>query len=253
MTHLSRKIAVVTGGARGIGAAVASRLAKDGAYVAVVDLNEVLASETAAQIVASGGEARSFGCDVAREEAVSTTIKQIEAAWGGVDVLVNNAGIIKDNLLFKMSVDEWDTVMNVHLRGSFLWARAVQTHMVKQRWGRIINLSSSSAYGSRGQGNYAAAKAGVQGFTKTLAIELGPFNINVNAIAPGFIATEMTRATAERVGMGWEEYQAQYLPAIPLRRIGQPSEIASVVSFLSGEDSAYLTGQIIDVAGGPLN
>lgn len=251
MSQLHGKVAVVTGSARGIGAAIARRLAEDGARVAVVDLNEASAKDAAEQIVASGGDAKGFGCDVASEESVNTTVERVGSMWGGADILVNNAGILKDNLLFKMSADDWDSVMGVHLRGSFLWARAVQAHMVKQRWGRIVNLSSTSAYGSRGQANYSAAKAGLQGFTKTLAIELGQFNINVNAIAPGFIATDMTQATAARVGMSWEDYQAQYIPQIPLRRVGQTSDVASVVSFLSGEDSAYVSGQIIDVAGGP--
>lgn len=251
MTTLNGKVAVVTGAARGIGAGIARRLASDGARVVVVDLSEDAAAETAAEIVAAGGEAKGFGSDVSDEASVTATVERIVAEWGGIDILVNNAGIIKDNLLFKMTVADWDAVMGVHLRGSFLWARAAQASMVAKKWGRIVNLSSTSAYGSRGQANYSAAKAGIQGFTKTLAIELGPFGINVNAIAPGFIATDMTRASAERMGMEWDDYVTQYLPEIPVRRVGEPADIANVVSFLVGEDSSYVSGQIIDVAGGP--
>lgn len=253
MSELNGKVAVVTGAARGIGAGIARRLADDGARVVVADLSEDAAAATAAEIVAAGGEATGFGSDVSDEASVASTVERIAAEWGGIDILVNNAGIIMDNLLFKMSVADWDAVMGVHLRGSFLWSRAAQTFMVERKWGRIVNLSSTSAYGSRGQANYAAAKAGIQGFTKTLAIELGPFGVNVNAIAPGFIATEMTRASATRMGMEWDDYVALYLSQIPARRVGEPADIANVVSFLVGEDSSYVTGQIIDVAGGPVH
>lgn len=251
MKMLDGKVAVITGGARGIGAGIAKRLASDGARVAIVDLSEEAAAQTAAQLTAAGGEAKGFGSDVADEASVNEAVERIAAEWGGIDILVNNAGIIKDNLLFKMTVGDWDAVMGVHLRGSFLWSRAVQASMVEKKWGRIVNLSSTSAYGARGQANYSAAKAGIQGFTKTLAIELGPFGINVNAIAPGFIATDMTRASAERMGMEWEDFVAQSLPEIPVRRVGETEDIAGVVSFLVSEDSSYVSGQIIDVAGGP--
>lgn len=253
MSELNGKVAVVTGAARGIGAGIARRLADDGARVVVIDLSEEAAEATAAEIVAAGGEAKGFGSDVSDERSVASAVERIVAEWGGIDILVNNAGIIKDNLLFKMSVADWDAVMGVHLRGSFLWSRAAQTFMVERKWGRIVNLSSTSAYGSRGQANYAAAKAGIQGFTKTLAIELGPFGINVNAIAPGFIATEMTRASAARMGMEWDDFVALYVSEIPARRVGEPSDIANVVAFLVSEESSYVTGQIIDVAGGPVH
>ncbi|MFF0458607.1 3-oxoacyl-ACP reductase FabG [Nocardia africana] len=251
MTQTGSKVAVVTGGARGIGAAIAARLAADGARVAIVDLDGESAQKTAAEITAQSGEAVGFACNVAEEASVADAIARITDRWAGVDILVNNAGVIRDNLLFRMSVSDWDTVLGVHLRGSFLWARAVQAHMVEQRWGKIVNLSSTSAYGSRGQANYSAAKAGLQGFTRTLAIELGKFNINVNAIAPGFIETDMTRATAERVGMSFEEFEAKYAPSIPLQRIGQPADIANTVAFLTSDQSSYITGQIINVSGGP--
>jgi 3-oxoacyl-[acyl-carrier protein] reductase len=164
---------------------------------------------------------------------------------------VNNAGVTRDNLLHKMSVLDWDSVMSTHLRGAFLMSRAVQPYMVSENWGRIINLSSVSALGNRGQANYSTAKAGLQGLTKTLAIELGPFGVTVNAIAPGFIETDMTRATAERVGVSWEEFTSRAAAAIPVRRIGQPDDIAAVVSFLTGEEAGFISGQVIYVAGGP--
>jgi len=167
-------------------------------------------------------------------------------------VLVNNAGVIRDNLLFKMSDDDWDTVMGVHLRGAFLMSRAAQQHMVAQGFGRIISLSSSSALGNRGQANYSTAKAGLQGFTKTLAIELGQFGITVNAIAPGFIVTDMTAATAARVGMDFGEFQTAAAARIPVRRVGQPEDVANVASFLASDGAGFVSGQVIYVAGGPL-
>jgi 3-oxoacyl-[acyl-carrier protein] reductase len=251
MTHLSGKVAVVTGAARGIGAATAARLARDGATVAVVDLDEAKVKETADAIVAAGGSALGVACDVSDEAGVAEAAEQIRADAGSIDVLVNNAGVLRDNLLFKMSLSDWDTVMGVHLRGSFLWAREAQKTMVENRWGKIVNLSSTSALGNRGQTNYSAAKAGLQGFTKAMAIELGPFNINVNAVAPGFIVTEMTRATAERTGVDFDEMQQRGAQSIPLRRVGRPDDIANVVSTLCSEDTSYVTGQVIYVAGGP--
>jgi 3-oxoacyl-[acyl-carrier protein] reductase len=251
MSPLTGKVAVVTGAARGIGAATARRLAADGAVVAVVDLDEALTKETVAAIAQAGGRALGVGCDVSDEDAVTAAAQQVVAEAGSIDVLVNNAGLLRDNLLFKMSLGDWDTVMGVHLRGSFLWARAAQKTMVANRWGKIVNLSSTSALGNRGQGNYSAAKAGLQGFTKALAIELGPFNINVNAVAPGFIETDMTRATAARTGVDFEEMKKRGEQGIPLRRVGKPEDIANVVSVLCSEDTSYVTGQVIYVAGGP--
>jgi len=251
MTHLSGKVAVVTGAARGIGAATATRLAQDGATVAVIDVNEAQIKETADAIVAAGGSALGIACDVSDESAVAAAADQIRAEAGSIDVLVNNAGVLRDNLLFKMSLSDWDTVMGVHLRGSFLWAREAQKTMVENRWGKIVNLSSTSALGNRGQTNYSAAKAGLQGFTKALAIELGPFNVNVNAVAPGFIVTDMTRATAERTGVDFEEMQKRGAQSIPLRRVGRPEDIANVVSTLCSEDMSFVTGQVVYVAGGP--
>ncbi|MER6979215.1 SDR family NAD(P)-dependent oxidoreductase [Streptomyces carpinensis] len=251
MTHLSGKVAVVTGAARGIGAATARRLAEDGATVAVVDLDEAQTKGTVDAILGAGGSAIGVACDVSSEEAVIAAADQIRSEAGSIDVLVNNAGLLRDNLVFKMSLADWDTVMGVHLRGSFLWAREAQKTMVANRWGKIVNLSSTSALGNRGQTNYSAAKAGLQGFTKALAIELGPFNINVNAVAPGFIETEMTRATAARTGVDFEEMKKRGEQAIPLRRVGRPEDIAGVVSALCSEDTSYVSGQVIYVAGGP--
>lgn len=245
------KTAVVTGGARGIGAAVARRLAADGFAVAVLDLDETGAKATAEAIAATGTPARGIAVDVSDPAAVQAAVGQVEAELGAPTVLVNNAGVTRDNLLFKMTELDWDTVMNVHLRGSFLMTRAVQKHMVAAGWGRVVNLSSVSALGNRGQANYSAAKAGLQGFTKTLAIELGRFGVTVNAIGPGFIDTEMTRATAERVGVPFEEFAAAAAKEIPVGRVGRPEDIAHTVSFLASDQAGFVSGQVIYVAGGP--
>jgi len=166
---------------------------------------------------------------------------------------VNNAGVLRDNLLFKMTPSDWDTVIAVHLRGAFLMTHAVQKHMVDAGFGRVVNLSSSSALGNRGQVNYSAAKAGLQGFTKTLAIELGKFGVTANAVAPGFIATDMTAATAARVGMGFEEFQAAAASQIPVQRVGRPDDVANAIAFFTGDDAGFVSGQVLYVAGGPLD
>jgi len=249
--RLEGRVALVTGAGRGIGAATARRLAADGAAVAVADLDEVQAKDTAEALRTSGGRAIGIGADVASRDQVEAAVECTVAELGRLDILVNNAGVIRDNLLFKMSEADWDTVMNVHLKGAFLCAQAAQKHMVAQRYGKIVNLSSTSALGNRGQANYSAAKAGLQGFTKTLAIELGPFNINVNAIAPGFIATDMTAETARRVGTDFASFQAAIAAQVPLRRIGQPEDIANAVAFLAGDEASYVTGQVLYVSGGP--
>ena len=251
MNHLTDRVALVTGAGRGIGAATARRLAADGAAVAVADLTEAGARDTVGAIHDAGGTAVGVGCDVAVADQVDAAVGRVVAELGRLDILVNNAGVIRDNLLFKMSEDDWDTVIAVHLRGAFLCSRAAQGHMVDQRYGKIVNLSSVSALGNRGQANYSAAKAGIQGFTRTLAIELGPFGINVNAVAPGFIATAMTDATARRMGVEPEQFREAVAAMVPLRRIGLPTDIASVVSFLVSEDASYITGQTLYVDGGP--
>ena len=216
-----------------------------------MDLDENTARATVDDIVAAGGQALAVGADVSDRAQVQAAVDRIATELGPPTVLVNNAGVLRDNLLFKMTDADWDTVMSVHLRGAFLFTQAAQKHMVDQRWGRIINLSSTSALGNRGQVNYAAAKAGLQGFTKTLAIELGQFGITANAVAPGFIATDMTAATAARIGMDFEEFQKHVAAEIPVRRIGRPEDIAHTISFLASDGASFVSGQVIYVAGGP--
>ncbi|GAA4854206.1 3-oxoacyl-ACP reductase FabG [Actinomycetospora corticicola] len=251
MTAPTPRVAIVTGAARGLGAATALRLSADGLAVAVIDLDESAAKGTADAITEAGGKAIAVGADVSDNDAVTAAVERIVAELGPPTVLINNAGITRDNLLFKMSESDWDQVMGVHLRGSFLMTRAVQGHMVAEQFGRIVNLSSTSALGNRGQVNYSAAKAGLQGFTKTLAIELGRFGITANCVAPGFIASEMTKATAERLGQDWEEWQAARAKEIPVQRVGVPEDIANMVSFFVDERAGYVSGQVIYVAGGP--
>ncbi|HWI30123.1 MAG TPA: SDR family oxidoreductase [Microbacterium sp.] len=245
------RTAIVTGAARGISAATARRLAADGNAVAVLDLEAGQCAATVAAITDAGGRAIAVGANVADARAVTEAVAHVEAELGAPTILVNNAGIIRDNLLFKMTEDDWDSVLSVHLRGAFLMSRAVQAHQVAAGWGRIVNLSSTSALGNRGQANYAAAKAGMQGFTKTLAIELGRFGVTANAIAPGFIVTDMTRATAERVGVGFEDFIAQNAKEIPVGRAGYPEDIAAAASFFCSEEAGFVSGQVLYVAGGP--
>jgi 3-oxoacyl-[acyl-carrier protein] reductase len=245
------RVAIVTGAARGIGAATARQLASDGLAVGVLDLDEAEAKSTAEAIVADGGRASGVAVDVADPEAVQAAVDRVAAELGAPTVLVNNAGVTRDNLLFKMTEVDWDTVMNVHLRGAFLMSRATQKHMVEAKFGRIVNLSSTSALGNRGQLNYSTAKAGLQGLTKTLAIELGKFGVTANAIAPGFIETEMTKATAERMGVPFDDFIAGASATIPVGRVGQPEDVAHLVSFLVSGGAGFVSGQVVYLAGGP--
>ena len=252
MAQDGQRVAIVTGGARGIGAATARRLAADGMAVAVLDLEEAACKPTVEAITSGGGRALAVGADVSSSAQAGQAVGRVAEELGAPSVLVNNAGVIRDNMLFKMTDDDWDAVLGVHLRGAFLMSRAAQKHMVEQRYGRIVNLSSSSALGNRGQVNYSAAKAGMQGFTKTLAIELGQFGITANAVAPGFIETDMTRATAARVKMEFEDFKNAAASQIPVRRVGQPEDVANTISFLASEGAGFVSGQVIYVAGGPL-
>jgi 3-oxoacyl-[acyl-carrier protein] reductase len=220
--------------------------------VGVLDLDEAACAGTVKEIANAGGRAMAVGADVSKTEHVQNAVERVAAELGAPTVLVNNAGVIRDNMLFKMTDEDWDTVLGVHLRGAFLMSRATQKYMVDQHYGRIVNLSSSSALGNRGQVNYSAAKAGMQGFTKTLAIELGPFGITANAVAPGFIATDMTAATAARVKMSFEDFQQAAASQIPVRRVGQPDDVANTISFLVSDGAGFVSGQVIYVAGGPL-
>ena len=240
------RVALVTGAGRGIGAATAQLFAKEGAKVAVSDLDEAPAKEIAGPI---GGLA--IACDVSDRGQVESMVERTVKELGRIDVLVTCAGIIRDNLLFKMTDEDWDAVIDTHLKGTFLCARATQRHMVEQKYGKMVFLSSTSALGNRGQANYSAAKAGLQGMARTLAIELGAYNVNVNTVAPGFVETRMTRATAERMGIDYEAFKLGAASQIPLRRVGQPEDIANVIAFLCSDESSFVSGQTVYVRGGP--
>lgn len=247
------RTAIVTGGARGIGAAIAKRFAQDGMNVAVIDLRAEDTAEVVKAIEELGGHALGIGADVTNEESATRAVERVADELGAPTVLVNNAGIIRDDLLFKMPLDGFTKVLDVHLTGNFIMTKAVQTYMVQEKFGRIISMSSTSALGNRGQTNYSAAKAGIQGMTKTYALELGKYGVTANAIAPGFIQTDMTKATAERVGMDWDEFVKLNTAKIPVGRPGVPEDIAHTASFLASEGAGFVSGQVIYVAGGPRN
>ena len=246
------RVALITGGAKGIGAATAERLAEDGAAIAICDLDGDGATATAARIADRHKvPAQGFTANVGVAAEVDALVAEIAARFGSLDILVNNAGITRDNLIHKMTEEDWDAVALVHLKGSFLCARAAQREMVKRNWGRIVNLSSVSALGNRGQTNYSTAKAGLQGMARTLAVELGRFGITANAVAPGFIDSDMTRAVAIRLGLDPEQYKADRAKQIPVGRVGVPRDVANVIAFLASEDASFVSGQVIYVAGGP--
>jgi 3-oxoacyl-[acyl-carrier protein] reductase len=248
MGRFDGRVAIITGAARGIGAGTAKRFADEGAAVAVLDLDEEQAQATAASLGAA--KAVGVGCNVADEASAQAAVDRVLEELGGLHILVNNAGITRDNLLFKMTTDDWDSVMGVHLRGAFLMSRAAQKTFVEQKYGKILNTSSTSANGNRGQANYSAAKAGIQGFTRTLALELGPFGVNVNAIAPGFIATDMTDDTARRLKLDVEEFRRLSAESNPVKRVGTPKDIAAAAAFLCSDEASYITGQTLYVDGG---
>jgi 3-oxoacyl-[acyl-carrier protein] reductase len=247
-----QKTAIVTGAARGIGAGTAIRLAADGMAVAVLDLSEADCERVVKEIENAGGRALAVGADVSKTDQVNAAVERVAAELGEPTVLVNNAGITRDAMLFKMTDEDWDAVMNVNLRGAFLMTRAAQKYMSGQKWGRIVNISSSSGLGNRGQANYSATKAGLEGFTKTLAKELGKFGITANAVAPHFIATDMTAGMADKLHMSFEQLVETYKKEIPVGRVGQPADVAHAISFLVSEGAGFVSGQVLYVAGGPL-
>src|SRR6266581_1385871 len=251
MGRLDGRVAFITGAGRGIGAATALKMAEEGARVTLAYVDTEGCQQVAVEIDRLGSESLVVPCNVTDSAMVQDAIDKTAERFGRLDILVNNAGVVRDNLLFKMSEDDWDTVLNVHLKGAFLCSRAAQKHMVEQKYGRIVSLSSTSALGNRGQANYSSAKAGLQGFTRTLAIELGPFGITVNAVAPGFIDTEMTRSTARRQGLDPDQVIAEASKRIPVGRVGQPRDVANVICFLSSDEASFVNGQIIYVSGGP--
>jgi 3-oxoacyl-[acyl-carrier protein] reductase len=247
MGRFEGKVALVTGGANGIGAATSELFGSEGASVVVVDLDQGASDAVAGRLDKAIGVA----CDVTKREQVDAAVKRTTDEFGRLDILVCCAGIIRDNLVFKMSDDDWFAVINTHLSGSFFFARAAQAVMTEQQYGKIVFLSSTSALGNRGQTNYSTAKGGLQSMARTLAIELGRFHINVNAVAPGFVETQMTRATAQRMGVDFEDFKKLAAENIAVRRVGQPVDIANVIAFLCSDDASFVSGQTIYAAGGP--
>ena len=240
MNRFEGKVALVTGGGRGIGKATLARFASEGAEVAAADL--------AFDDDVPGLQIQT---DVTSREQVEAAVARTIEELGGLDILVTSAGIIRDNLVHKLSDDDWDAVIATHLRGTFLATQAAQAHMTQHGGGKMVLISSVSALGNRGQLNYSAAKAGIQAMTKTLAIELGRFQINVNCVAPGFIATAMTQQTADRLGVPFEDFKQFGADQTPLGRVGEPEDVAGVIAFLCSEDASYVSGQVIYIRGGP--
>ncbi len=251
MKRYEGKVAVITGSGRGIGAATAARLASEGAAVVISDMDPRTTEETAQRIAGDGSRALGVAADVTDRASVEKLVETTVEKFGRLDVLVCCAGIIRDNLIYKMTDDDWDRVIDTHLKGTFFAAREAQKVMVPQKYGRMVFMSSTSALGNRGQTNYSTAKAGLQGMARTLAIELGRYNITVNAVAPGFIETAMTQQTAERMGMDFEQFKQGAASQIPVQRIGQPEDIAAAVAFLASEEAGFVSGQTLYVRGGP--
>lgn len=247
---VTHRIAVVTGSGRGIGAETAKQLAQHGAKVVVSDVTMALTEETVHAIQEAGGEAIGVAADVSQRSQVEALFSTAMERFGRVDILVNNAGIIRDNLVYKMTDEDFDAVLNVHLKGTFLCSQAAQKVMVPNQYGRIVNFSSTSALGNRGQVNYSAAKAGIQGMTKTLSYELGRYGITCNAVAPGFIETDMTRATAVRMGVDFEALKAAAAKEAAVLRVGVPADVAHAVLFFAADESSFITGQVLYVKGG---
>lgn len=251
MGRLEGRVALVTGASRGIGQATARRLAAEGARVCLTDVSVEGARDTAQELVDQGMDAFAAKVEVTSRTEVESAVGRTVERYGRLDILVNNAGVTRDDLVYKMTDEDWRTVINVHLMGAFFCSRAAQKHMVERDYGRIVNVSSASALGNRGQANYSAAKAGLQGFTKTLALELGQYGVTVNAVAPGFIETEMTRTVAARMGVAWEEFVARQIEDIPVGRSGRPEDVASAILYFASEEASFISGQVLYVAGGP--
>lgn len=251
--RFENRVAFVTGGSRGIGKSIAETFAEEGAKIAIIDINEEALQNVQAKFKEKGIDILAIQANVVNSQEVEAAMEQVMKEYGTLDILVNNAGIIRDNLLFKMSDNDWDQVIDVHLKGAFNTTRAVQKYMVQQKYGRIINISSTSALGNPGQANYSTVKAGLQGLTKTLARELGKFGITTNAVAPGFIETEMTKATADRIGVPFEDFLKAGASKIPVGRTGKPRDIANAVAFFADENASFVNGQVLYVAGGPTN
>jgi len=242
--ELTDRVAIVTGGGRGIGRAIALRLAGAGAAVVVTDILVKEAEAVAGEIKAVGGQSLAVAADVSLAADVARLVETTISAYNRIDILVNNAGIARDRILLRMSEEDWDKVLDVDLKSVFLCTKAVLRYMLKARWGRIISLSSiAGVMGNPGQANYASAKAGIIGFTRTVAREVGSHSITVNAVTPGFIETEMTRQIAE-------EQRQEIKKLIPLNRSGTPRDVAEAVAFLASEEAGYITGQVLGVNGG---
>ncbi|MFJ9179337.1 3-oxoacyl-ACP reductase FabG [Streptomyces sp. NPDC102360] len=243
--ELKDKTAIVTGSARGLGAATARRLAEEGARVVVTDIDGQGAEATAKELAGLGHRTMGVRADITSGTDVDHLVAAVREEFGGVHILVNNAGFPRDTLLTKMTDADWDSVIEVILKGSFLTTRAVMPHLIEQRWGRVVNISSRSYLGNPGQANYSSAKAGILGFTRALAAEQGRYGITVNAVAPGFMETEAVRSLDH-----YEKIREKAVAAQPLRRTGQPSDIADAVAFLASERASFITGETLHVTGG---